>query len=67
MQQLHDVSPFARPFVRSSATHQGQSFMQRLTGRGPDGARTPNETSSAGATEADWPDLDQRVRNVGEW
>lgn len=68
MQQHHDVSPFARPFTRVSAPHEGQQFMQRLAGRmaarsdaGSDALAAPAES------HADWPDLDQRVRAVGEW
>lgn len=67
MQQHHDVSPFARAFARPSARHQGESLLQRLAGRGPVDARDRLASQPSGAAERDWPDLDQRVRNVGEW
>ncbi|WP_326534582.1 hypothetical protein [Pseudorhodoferax sp.] len=68
MQQHHDVSPFARPFARASAPHEGQQFMQRLAGRAGLVAETARQTPAAPAeSHGDWPDLDQRVRAVGEW
>lgn len=68
MQHHLDVSPFARPFVRAAASHEGQQFMQRLAGRGtgrPEAVR--DAAASAAEEQGDWPDLDQRVRAVGEW
>jgi hypothetical protein len=68
MQQHHDVSPFIRPFRRTSAPHEGEQFLQRLAGgdaaASPAAAHTPAARDEA---PGDWPDLDQRVRAIGEW
>ncbi|HVR51977.1 MAG TPA: hypothetical protein VMS38_19740 [Pseudorhodoferax sp.] len=65
MQQHHDVSPFARSFASAAASHEGRQFMQRLAGRVME--RADAVCDAPHAAEGDWPDLDQRVRNVGEW
>lgn len=65
MQPHHDVSPFARSFARTAVSHEGRQFMQRLAGRSVERADAVREAPQA--AEGDWPDLDQRVRNVGEW
>lgn len=65
MQQHHDVSPFARSIAGAAALHEGRQFMQRLAGRTVERADALREAQQA--AEGDWPDLDQRVRNVGEW
>lgn len=64
-------SPYDAPLSTSSfvtsALHEGQQFMQRLAGRGTAGSDAAPQAPQAADGQGDWPDLDQRVRAVGEW
>lgn len=47
----------------SHAPHEGQLFQQRLAGL----SAGAHERQAPSAAESEQMDLDQRVRNVGEW
>ncbi|WP_156374494.1 hypothetical protein [Pseudorhodoferax sp. Leaf274] len=66
MPSPHDAPPSASSFV-TSALHEGQQFMQRLAGRGAVWSDASPQAPEAAEGHGDWPDLDQRVRAVGEW
>lgn len=53
--------------TRPSVPHEGQLFMQRLGGRTTVAAAALPDSHVAPAADSDLQDLDQRVRNVGEW
>lgn len=55
------------PSLVTSALHEGQQFMQRLAGRVSAGSESASQAPQATDGQGDWPDLDQRVRAVGEW
>lgn len=60
-------APLSAPSFVTSALHEGQQFMQRLTGRGAAASDAAAQAPQAIDGQGDWPDLDQRVRAVGEW
>lgn len=63
MHPHHELPMSTRPF----APHEGQLFMQRLGGRAVGRAATRPESPAAPPADSELQDLDQRVRNVGEW
>nr|WP_145545631.1 hypothetical protein [Variovorax boronicumulans] len=66
MPSPHDAPPSA-PSLAAFARHQGQQFMQRLAGHGVARSDAAPQAPEAADGQGDWPDLDQRVRAVGEW
>ncbi|MGC3986850.1 MAG: hypothetical protein QM777_20105 [Pseudorhodoferax sp.] len=66
MPSPHDAPLSAQSFA-ASARHEGQQFMQRLAGLGVARSDAAPQAPEAADGQGDWPDLDQRVRAVGEW
>lgn len=66
MPSPHDV-PQTAPSFAASTRHEGQQFMQRLAGRGVTRSDAAQQAPEAADGQGDWPDLDQRVRAIGEW
>lgn len=64
MQTQHNASSPSHSFAYAVSGREGVGFTQRL------GGASGSETSyrfAPSSGEAEWPDLDERVRNVGEW
>lgn len=60
----HDASLPSHSFAYAVSGRDGAGFMQRLVG----GSHLDGGYRGAPSNdEAEWPDLDERVRNVGEW
>ncbi len=66
MRSPHEA-PQSSSFLITPAQHQGWQFMQRLNGRETTATDSAPQAPAAAKSQDDWPDLDQRVRAVGEW